>query len=157
MEQASSTNLKKFTALIMSTNIPKLALTLGLVGSLITTLVGLTIPLLTQQLVDGFSMESLSVGLIVAIAAVFILQAVIDGLSTYSLAYVGQSIVAGLREKMWFKLIRLPVSYFDKKTSGESVSRVVNDTGIVKDLISQHFPQFITGIITIIGAVGDLG
>jgi ATP-binding cassette subfamily B protein AbcA/BmrA len=82
-----------------------------------------------------------------------IVQAVIDGLSIYSLAYVGQRIVAGLREKMWFKLIRLPVSYFDKKTSGESVSRVVNDTGIVKDLISQHFPQFITGIITIIGAI----
>ncbi|MGD6873795.1 ABC transporter ATP-binding protein [Sutcliffiella horikoshii] len=153
MEPAKNKNLKKFISLIMSTNIPKVALTLGLIGSLITTMVGLTIPLLTQQLVDGFSMESLSVGLIVAIAAVFIVQAVIDGLSTYSLAYVGQSIVAGLRERMWFKLIRLPVSYFDKKTSGESVSRVVNDTGIVKDLISQHFPQFITGIITIIGAV----
>ena len=33
------------------------------------------------------------------------------------------------------------------------MSRVVNDTGIVKDLISQHFPRFITGIISIIGAV----
>lgn len=51
---------------------------------------------------------------------------------------------------MWVKLIRLPVSYFDKQQSGESVSRVVNDTGIVKDLISQHFPKFITGIIPII-------
>src|SRR5699024_7037497 len=49
--------------------------------------------------------------------------------------------------------IRLPVSYFDKHASGESVSRVVNDTGIVKNLISQHFPQFITGLITIIGAL----
>lgn len=51
------------------------------------------------------------------------------------------------------KLIRLPVSYFDQKQSGETVSRVVNDTGIVKDLISQHFPNFISGLISIIGAV----
>src|SRR5690606_33434420 len=58
-----------------------------------------------------------------------------------------------LREMMWFKLIRLSVSYFDKQPSGESVSRVVNDTGIVKNLISQQFPQFITGLITIIGAI----
>ncbi|CAG9620251.1 ABC transporter ATP-binding protein [Sutcliffiella rhizosphaerae] len=151
MEQKS--NLKKFIALILSTRIPKLALTLGLIGSLFTTLVGLSIPLLTKEMVDGFSMESLSITIIIIIAAVFIVQAVIDGLSSYSLAYVGQRIVAGLREKMWFKLIRLPVSYFDKKTSGESVSRVVNDTGIVKDLISQHFPQFINGVITIIGAI----
>src|SRR5699024_5053405 len=40
-----------------------------------------------------------------------------------------------------------------KHASGESVSRVVNDTGIVKNLISQHFPQFITGLITIIGSI----
>ncbi|MGD7045945.1 ABC transporter ATP-binding protein [Jeotgalibacillus proteolyticus] len=147
------TSLKPFISLILSTKIPKAALTIGLVGSIITTLVGLMIPLLTRELVDGFSVESLSVGLIVLIGAVFIIQALTDGFSTYLLGYVGQKVVAGMREMMWKKLIRLPVSYFDKKASGESVSRVVNDTGIVKDLISQHFPQFITGIITIIGAV----
>ncbi|ADC50501.1 ABC transporter ATP-binding protein [Alkalihalophilus pseudofirmus OF4] len=153
MKPNEQTSIKPFISLILSTKIPKLALTLGLVGSLITTLVGLSIPLLTRELVDGFSVESLSVWLIVLIGVVFILQAVTDGFSMYLLAYVGQKIVAALREKMWFKLLRLPVNYFDKRTSGESVSRVVNDTGIVKDLISQHFPNFISGIITIIGAI----
>ncbi|MFD2924765.1 ABC transporter ATP-binding protein [Halobacillus naozhouensis] len=153
MAEEQKSSLKPFISLILSTNIPKLALTLGLIGSLLTTMVGLTIPLLTREMVDGFSVDSLSIALILLIGAVFIIQAVIDGFSTYALAYVGQTIVAKLREKMWFKLIRLPVGYFDTKTSGESVSRVVNDTGIVKDLISQHFPQFITGIITIIGAI----
>ncbi|MDG5472292.1 ABC transporter ATP-binding protein [Jeotgalibacillus sp. ET6] len=151
--EEKQTSLKPFISLILSTKIPKAALTIGLVGSIVTTLVGLMIPLLTRELVDGFSVESLSVGLIVLIGAVFIIQALTDGFSTYLLGYVGQKVVANMREMMWKKLIRLPVSYFDKKASGESVSRVVNDTGIVKDLISQHFPQFITGIITIIGAV----
>ncbi len=153
MEKQEKASLKPFISLIISTNIPKLALTLGLIGSLITTLFGLAIPLLMREMVDGFSIDSLSVFLIVAIGVVFIVKAVIDGLSTYSLAYVGQNIVARLRKKMFFKLIRLPVSYFDKKTSGESVSRVINDTSIVRDLISQHFPQFISGIISIIGAI----
>jgi ATP-binding cassette, subfamily B, bacterial AbcA/BmrA len=145
--------LKPFITLMLSTNIPKLALTIGLIGSIITMLVGLSIPLLTRELVDGFSVESLSATLVIVIFVVFILQAVVDGVSTYLLSVVGQKIVARLREMMWFKLIRLPVSYFDKQPSGESVSRVVNDTGIVKNLISQQFPQFITGIITIIGAI----
>ncbi|MDZ5713166.1 ABC transporter ATP-binding protein [Jeotgalibacillus haloalkalitolerans] len=144
--------IKPFIQLILSTKIPRLALTFGLVGSILTTLVGLTIPLLTRELVDGFSV-SLSGWLVAAIAIVFIVQALIDGGSTYLLGYTGQVVVARLREQMWEKMIRLPVSYYDQKASGESVSRVVNDTGIVKDLISQHFPQFITGIITIIGAV----
>ncbi|UJL46749.1 ABC transporter ATP-binding protein [Virgibacillus sp. NKC19-16] len=152
-DKQNNKGLKAFISLLLSTNIPKLALTLGLIGSVITTLVGLTIPLLTREIVDGFSVESISATIIIAIGAAFILQAVIDGFSTYLLASVGQQIVARLREFMWLKLIRLPVSYFDKKTSGESVSRVVNDTGIVRDLISTHFPQFITGIISIIGAV----
>ena len=145
--------LKPFISLIKATKIPKLALIFGLIGSIITMIVGLSIPLLTRELVDGFSVEALSVTLIIIIFVVFVLQAVVDGISTYLLALVGQRIVASLRERMWFKLIRLPVSYFDKQASGESVSRVVNDTGIVKNLISQHFPQFITGIITIVGSI----
>lgn len=153
MESEQKNTLKAFYDLILSARIPKLALTVGLAGSLITTIVGLSIPLLTRELVDGFSIEALNPFLIAAIVIVFILQAVTDGISMYALAYTGQKIVASLREKMWYKLLRLPVKYFDKNKSGETVSRVVNDTGIVRDLISTHFPQFITGIITIIGAV----
>jgi len=145
--------LKPFFSLILSTKLPKLALSFGLLTSVITTLFGLAIPLLTRDLVDGFSVSSISVSLMFLIGGVFILQAVIDGVSTYLLAAVGQKIVARLREMMWLKLLRLPVTYFDKTQSGESVSRVVNDTGIVRDLISQHFPRFITGIISIIGAL----
>lgn len=145
--------LKPFLSLILSTNIPKLALSFGLIASVFTTLAGLVVPLLTKNLVDGFSVSSLSVPLIIAIVAAFIIQAVVSGVSTYLLTAVGQKIVAKLRENMWVKLIRLPVKYFDKTSSGETVSRVVNDTNIVKDLISEHFPQFISGIISIIGAV----
>lgn len=150
--ERSKGSLKTFITLI-SEGIPKTALTFALIFSVITTIVGLTIPLLTRELVDGFSLSSISTSLVFVIVAVFIIQAVIDGVSTYLLAYVGQKAVVTLREKLWFKMIRLPVSYFDQQQSGESVSRVVNDTGIVKDLISQHFPQFISGIISIIGAV----
>ncbi|MBS4220475.1 ABC transporter ATP-binding protein [Bacillus sp. FJAT-49711] len=146
-------SLKPFISLILSTNIPKLALTLGLVASLITTIAGLVVPLLTKNLVDGFSVSLLSIPLIIAIGIAFIAQAIISGFSLYLLTSVGQKIVARLRDRMWVKLIRLPVSYFDKTSSGETVSRVVNDTSIVRELISQHFPQFITGIISIIGAV----
>src|SRR5690625_371548 len=111
--------LKPFYSLILSTNIPKLALTFGLITSIITTLAGLVVPLLTKILVDGFSVSSLSVPLIIAIAAAFIIQAVVNGISTYLLTAVGQKIVARLRENMWVRLIRLPVSYFDKTASGE--------------------------------------
>lgn len=152
MENKKS-DLKPFIQLILSTKIPKTALIVGMIGSILTTLAGLVIPMLTKNLVDGFSVSSLSVPLLVAIGLAFVVQAVISGFSIYLLAKVGQKIVASLREKMWLKLVRLPVGYYDQNSSGETVSRVVNDTSVVKDLITDHFPQFITGIISIIGAV----
>ena len=148
--------IKPFFTLLTSIQIPKWALVFGLAMSLVTTVVGLFVPLLTRELVDGFSVESLSAPLIAALAAAFIVQAVINGVSIYLLSMVGQRIVAGLRERMWLHLLRLRVSYFDQHASGQTVSRVVNDTGIVKNLITDHFPSFVTGIITIIGAVAIL-
>ncbi|OHX48569.1 multidrug ABC transporter permease [Planococcus salinarum] len=145
--------LKPFLSLLLSLKIPKAALAFGLLASLITTLVGLVVPLLTRNLVDGFSVESLSIPLIIGIASAFILQAIINGVSIYLLSKVGQRIVAGLRDKMWIHLIRLRVGYFDQHPSGETVSRVVSDTGVVRNLITDHFPNFITGIVSIVGAV----
>lgn len=149
-------SIKPFFALLTSIKIPKWALIFGLATSLFTTIVGLLVPLLTRELVDGFSVEALSGGLIAALAAAFIVQAVINGVSIYLLSMVGQRIVAGLRERMWLHLLRLRVGYFDQHASGQTVSRVVNDTGIVRNLITDHFPNFVTGIITIIGAVAIL-
>lgn len=151
--EKQQTSLKPFLNLILSTNIPKAALFTGLAASIITTLAGLVVPLLTKNLVDGFSVEAISVPLVIAIGAAFIIQAIISGISIYLLSYVGQKVVARLRERMWSKLIRMPVRYFDKQSSGETVSRIVNDTSIVKELITNHFPNFATGIISIIGAV----
>lgn len=152
-KQQQQTSLKPFISLILSTNIPKGALLTGLAASLITTLAGLAVPILTKNLVDGFSVEAVSMPLVIGIAAAFILQALISGVSIYLLSFVGQKVVARLRERMWAKLIRLPVRYFDKQSSGETVSRIVNDTSIVKELITSHFPNFATGIISIIGAI----
>ncbi|KAA6449346.1 ABC transporter ATP-binding protein [Bacillus swezeyi] len=153
METKNKNSLKPFFSLILSAKIPRLALAIGLTASFITTLVGLSIPLLTREMVDGFSANSINMALAGILALVFIIQAICDGFSTYFLSYAGQNVVASLRERMWFKLLRLPVRYFDEKTSGETVSRVVNDTGIVESLISDHFPQFVSGIITIVGSV----
>ena len=152
MEQ-QQTGMKPFIQLLLATKIPKTALMIGMIGSIVTTLAGLVVPMLTKNLVDGFSVEALSIPLLIAIGAAFVIQAIISGLSIYLLSAVGQKIVASLRETMWLKLVRLPVTYYDEHSSGETVSRVVNDTSVVKDLITDHFPQFITGMISIIGAV----
>lgn len=145
--------MKKFLRLLLSMKVSKGTLSLGLLGSVLTTLVGLAIPLLAGNIVDEIAVESIGAPIIAFVVAAFILQAAIDGGSSYLLAKTGQQVVRRLRERLWTKMVHLPVSYFDATASGDSVSRVVNDTGIVRDLITYYFPQFVTGIISIIGAV----
>ncbi|AJO59853.1 multidrug resistance ABC transporter ATP-binding protein/permease BmrA [Bacillus subtilis] len=152
-KQKSKSKLKPFFALVRRTNPSYGKLAFALALSVVTTLVSLLIPLLTKQLVDGFSMSNLSGTQIGLIALVFFVQAGLSAYATYALNYNGQKIISGLRDLLWKKLIKLPVSYFDTNASGETVSRVTNDTMVVKELITTHISGFITGIISVIGSL----
>lgn len=153
---AQPKRMKRFLDLLLSMKIFRRNLFLGLVGSILTTLVGLAIPLLIRTIINEVTIEQLELGIVFAVVIAFILQGVIDGASSYLSSKTGQQMVLRLRERLWTKMIRLPVSYFDGTASGDSISRLVNDTGIVRDLITYFFPQFVTGIISIVGAIAIL-
>lgn len=144
-------DLKKFTQLLWSTNISKSLIAIGLTGSIITTLTQLLIPLATQQFIDGIELDFFTPWMIASIVGIFILQVLFSGFSNYILYKIGQHVVAGLRDFLWNKIIKLPVSFFDRYASGEIVSRLTNDTSIVQNLISSFFPQFISGVLSITG------
>lgn len=146
-------SFKKFLNLIKSTNVKKGLFYTGVLLTLIGTIGSLIVPLLTQKFIDGFNTDLITAPLVVLIIGVFLGSAVIDGISYYMLAKIGQTVVRSLREMVWEKFLKLPVSYFDKTKSGESVSRVVNDTSIIQNLITSHFPQLISGILSVAGSV----
>lgn len=151
LKQPTKQDMKRFFRLIWSTSISKWLLFFGLFGSVLTTVTQLMIPLATQQFIDGIELDFFTPTMIAAIVGIFLLQVVFAGLSNYILGKIGQRVVARLREFMWEKVIKLPIRFFDNLASGKIVSRITNDTMIVQNLITQFFPQFITGIITIIG------
>lgn len=154
MEQGQKRgSIKSFVLLIKKTNPSYARLSFAVGLSIITTLVSLLIPLLTKQLVDGFSMSSLSWKQISLIVGVFVVQALLSAYATYALSYNGQKIIAGFREMLWKKLIKLPVSYSDQNGSGEMISRMTNDTMVVKELITTHITGAVTGIISVVGSI----
>jgi ATP-binding cassette subfamily B protein AbcA/BmrA len=155
-KRESSGNWRSFLQLLARIRPSKTLLAVAIGLSLVNTAVGLVIPLLTKRLVDGFSIASLGLGQLAAIGGAFLLQAVAGGLSVYLLGKVGQEVVAKLRDILWSKLLVLPVSYFDERQSGETVSRMMNDTGVVKGVITEHLAGFVTGVISIIGSVAVL-
>lgn len=63
---------------------------------------------------------------------------------TYLLSWVGQKVLATMRSELFAQLQRLPVGYHDTRIVGVTVSRVINDVGVINDLLSQ-------GLVTLIG------
>lgn len=104
-------------------------------------------------MVDGFSLDKLQPFHIVLLVAAFLVQTVAGGISIYMLSRAGHRIVAGIRDKLWSKLLVMPVSYYDNSQTGELTSRMTNDTGVVRGLITEHLSGSLNGVISMIGSI----
>ncbi|MBM0066704.1 ABC transporter ATP-binding protein [Alkalicoccobacillus gibsonii] len=117
------------------------------------TILSLLVPLLTMQLVDILSVTTISMGLVAGLVGVFLAQAVMSGFSIYMMTRVGQHMIAKLREDLWKHVVKLPIPFFDKRNSGETMSRITNDTNVVKEFVVMQIIPFFSGLISIIGSV----
>lgn len=149
-------SLKEFVSLLKQLDWPKGVTVAALVLALFSTLASLAIPLVTKQLVDSLTTDLFNWKTAIFLFAVFVIQALLGGVSYYMLAYIGETIVADLRTRLWGKVLRLPVPYYDETETGETMSRITQDTTILKQLVSDHLVSLITGIISIIGAIAIL-
>ena len=148
--------IKPFLTLLKETKPSYGLLALAISLSMVSTLVGLVIPMFTKSLVDGFSLASVSGIQMAQIAGAFIAQTLAGGISIYLLNVLGQKMVAELRDRLWRKFLVLPVSYYNDNRTGESVSRMTNDTGVLKSLVSEHLASLFTGVISIVGSISVL-
>jgi ATP-binding cassette subfamily B protein AbcA/BmrA len=152
----ASGNWRSFYRLIWQTKPSKLLLSIAIGLSVMTSIGGLIIPLFTKNLVDGFSLDNIHPSQVILMGVTFLIQAAASGASIYLLTRVGQNVVATLRDQLWKKLLVLPVPYYDNNRTGETISRVTNDTGVVKTLITDHLTSLFTGFISIIGSIAVL-
>ncbi|CAI6054261.1 ABC transporter ATP-binding protein [Cohnella sp. JJ-181] len=83
----------------------------------------------------------------------YVLSAVFSYIQQYLMAGVAQRTVYKLRNDVNEKLSRLPLKFFDSRTHGEILSRVVNDVDNISNTLQQSLTQLITSVVTIIGVI----
>ena len=66
---------------------------------------------------------------------------------------VGQRVLASLRRRIFDRLLRLPLGYFDRRPVGDLMSRVTNDVDTLNQLLSQGFTQLLGAFFSLIGIV----
>ncbi|MCF6515336.1 ATP-binding cassette domain-containing protein [Lactobacillus sp. S2-2] len=125
---------------------------IGLILGLIGTFAQLVVPKVAQSMVNNFS-KGINGTLITGVIILFITSAVISAMSGALLGFFGENVVANLRNLLWRKLLRLPVSYFDTVKTGKMTSRLVNDSDQIKNLLAVSFPNSINSVFQLIGAL----
>jgi ATP-binding cassette, subfamily B, multidrug efflux pump len=66
---------------------------------------------------------------------------------------VGQRVLASMRERIFERLQRLPLRYFDRHPVGDVMSRVTNDVDTLNQLLSQGITQLLGSLFSLIGIV----
>lgn len=121
--------------------------------SIVEVAAGLAVPLLTMKLINqisdtGFALTSLS-----PVIGVLIVQAMLSAVTFYMMRRLGEGVVANLRTEVWEHMLHLRLTYYDAHESGETMSRITQDTNVVKEFVTEKLVSFVSGLFAILGAI----
>ncbi len=88
-----------------------------------------------------------------SLGALYGLLGILSFMQQFVGAGVTQKLVFNLRHQVNTKLSNLPLSYFDKNTKGEIISKVVNDIDNVSSNLQSSFLTVLTGVIEVVGSL----
>lgn len=131
-------------------------LALGVVLMIINQVMGLVMPASTKYLIDEIIVKRradllwnftfvLGTATLIQVATTFALSQV--------LGVAAQRAITDMRKKVQAQIARLPVSYFDSTQTGKLISRIMNDTEGIRNLIGTEFVQLFGSFITAIVAL----
>ena len=73
---------------------------------------------------------------------------------SYLMSYVGERIVAQLRESLYAHLQRMSLSYFDRTSTGLLMSRIMNDVSLIQGAVSNAVTGILKDAFTVVGLIG---
>jgi len=88
-----------------------------------------------------------------AIIGIFILKGLFDYGQSYLMSYVGQRIIADLREKIYNHIQSLSLSFFTRNPTGILMSRITNDVNLVQGAVTDAVTGLLKDVFTIVGLV----
>ncbi len=89
----------------------------------------------------------------VSIVVVFAIRGVFYYGQSYLVSYIGQRVVVDVREVMFRKFQRMPMAYFDKHQTGETMSYLTNDVGAIQAALVDNLIEMFTEGAVLIGSI----
>ncbi|NFG63507.1 MULTISPECIES: ABC transporter ATP-binding protein [unclassified Clostridium] len=121
---------------------------------------GLIITQLTSDsinIVKGIDGAAVNFSYIIKVLIILGIVYVFSALSTYAASFLLtnsiQNTMRDLRNAVQNKIRKLPISYFDKNSQGDVLSRITNDIDTISNALQQSFSQVINAILSLTLAV----
>lgn len=130
-----------------------LILLASLANALVTGLTILSMYLMGVA-IDKYILRMDLVGLghlCLGMALLFICTSTLSYADTRIMAVVAQKISKSLRTSIFAQFLRLPLSYFDKQSSGDLMSRLTNDVDNINQTLSTSISSVLEAMINLIG------
>jgi len=130
---------------------PVLAVVIAL--SIVGAAASLAQPLLVSQVITAVEAGN-GLGMIVwGLVALVVVSALISGFQHYLLQRTGTSVVFSARRQLVTRMLHLPISEFDRRRTGDLVSRVGSDTTLLYAVITQGLVDAVGGVLIFVGAL----
>ncbi len=120
-----------------------------------STVLGLLGPYLIGKAIDTYILANDLPGLARIALLMFVIYAATSlttWLQSYFMAAVAQRTVREIRNALFAKLQTLSLSFFDRRSHGELMSRLTNDVENVSLVLSDSVTQLISSVLTLVGA-----
>ncbi len=91
----------------------------------------------------------------IVVVLLFAIRGVFNFISSYCLSWAGTHIVKDLRQQLFRQMMRLPVSFHDKHSTGELISKITYDAEQIKQASSKalvvliHEGAFVLGLLIV--------
>lgn len=130
---------------------------IGLLASVAANIAGtfMLVPIINVYIIPWIGSENPDftglIGQLAVMAAVYTIGILGTFMYNRLMINVSTGTLLKLRLEMFTKMQTLPISYFDKRTHGEIMSTYTNDTDVMREMISQGLPSFISSAVRIVG------
>ncbi|MFJ8531571.1 ABC transporter ATP-binding protein [Bacillus sp. NPDC094106] len=146
-------NVYKILLLAINDKRKKIFLSIIIAVSMLFTCASLLFPLLIKDIVSDVEKGTISIISILIVIVFLILKSILEAINEYMISKFGNIIIRDLQKNIYSEILYYNVSFFDNYHSGEISSRIVNDTEVIKALVSIHIPRVVNGLILVIGAL----
>lgn len=153
-------NLNKLGGIFRFLTPYKWAFFSGLLFLLFSSLTLLTFPFVAGKLIDTAQGSEWIVNDVNSIALILIgilaVQSVFSFFRVWLFALVSERSMRDIRMSLYSRLVRLPLSFFDKRRTGELFSRITSDVSQLQDTFSTTLAELFRQVITLVAGVAFL-